>query len=298
MNNDNEDQVFLNSFGYYEIKRKPSKTKLKEFYNKKYYQELKGTYKKEYSKEEKDLIFNKLKRKKIIIEPFLNSVNDLKANFLDVGCGEGWALNYFSKCGWDVKGIDYSSHGCELHNPQLKNKIMVTDIEQGLKEIIQSKKQYELVQLDNVLEHLISPKETLENVRKVISPGGILIVEVPNDFSIVQENALNSNQINDEFWVVYPDHLSYFNKEGLNNLLISCRFKFLDISTDYPIDLNLFNPDTNYINDKTKGKNVHYARVQVENLLSDISLEKSIEIYKVFARMGLGRNLIGFYKKT
>ena len=68
------------------------------------------------------------------------------------------------------------------------------------------------------------------------------------------------------------------------------------IGCDYPIDFNLFNDNTNYNINKELGKSVHEARLEIENFLDEISVQGTNELYSKMAQMGLGRNLIGFFK--
>ncbi len=55
-------------------------------------------------------IFFKIKydQKKRIIESHVHfSDNQKKISFLDIGCGEGYALKYFYENGYKVLGIDF-----------------------------------------------------------------------------------------------------------------------------------------------------------------------------------------------
>jgi hypothetical protein len=93
-----------------------------------------------------------------------------------------------------------------------------------------------------------------------------------------------------------PDHISYFNSEGLSKLCHAAGLEKKYEIADFPIDFNLLNPDTNYFLDKTKGKNVHLARVELENLFCEISIPKTVELYKSLAKLGLGRNITAFFQ--
>jgi hypothetical protein len=48
-------------------------------------------------------------------------------------------------------------------------------------------------------------------------------------------------------------HFYCFNREGLDQLCLSVGLKNELTIADFPIDFNLFNPDTNSVNDKSKG---------------------------------------------
>lgn len=287
--------VKLNDFGFYEVINKPSEKELNEYYSKKYYQNNAGSYEKQYTKEEIEYFKNKIEEKYFVINKLLKPLHNNTFSILDIGCGEGWTLNYFKEKKWDITGIDFSDNGCKNHNPKLLENIIVGDIYENISKLITSKK-YDVVWLDNVLEHVINPKELLEKCRKLTHENGILIIEVPNDFSVLQNYLISNKLIDKQFWIALPDHLSYFNKEGLNNLANDAGWVSKFIMSDSPIDFNLLNEHTNYINDKSKGKACHYARVKTDNLIHSISVEKAVDYYNSLAELGLGRQIISFYQ--
>lgn len=59
----------------------------------------------------------------------------------------------------------------------------------------------------------------------------------------------------------------------------------------------LLNPATNYGEDRSSGKACHQTRVAVDNLLHEISPEKTSELYRMLAGLGLGRQVIGFFQE-
>ncbi|OFX21059.1 MAG: hypothetical protein A2033_10565 [Bacteroidetes bacterium GWA2_31_9] len=287
--------VEKNKYGFYEVINKPSEKELNEYYSKKYYQNNAGSYEKQYTKEEIEYFNNKIEEKYFVINKLLKLLSNSTFSILDIGCGEGWTLNYFNEKKWDITGIDFSDSGCKNHNPHLLENLIIGDIYENISKLINSKK-YDVVWLDNVLEHVFNPKDLLEKCRKLINKNGILIIEVPNDFSVLQNYLISNKLIDKQFWIALPDHLSYFNKEGLNNLANDAGWVSKFIMSDSPIDFNLLNEHTNYINDKSKGKSCHYARVKIDNLIHSISVENAVNYYNSLAELGLGRQLISFYQ--
>ena len=285
-----ETKVTKNKYGFYELEKKElSEEYLKLYYQEKYYQENKGAYQNSYTEEEKVHIINTIKQKHHII----NSIQDsLKGKLLDIGCGEGWVLQYFQDYGWDVTGLDYSSFGVEGNCPSMLNKVVVGNIYDNLTKL---DTKYDVIWLDNVLEHVLDPFSLLVQITNIMSEGCILMIEVPNDFSLIQQKLLEMKYIDNTFWVTPPDHISYFNREGLNNICDAAGLTKISDSASFPIDFNLLNNDTNYVRDKSKGKNVHLSRVMLENILSDISIPDTVELYQSLAKLGLGRNIISFF---
>ncbi len=289
------DQVKKTKYGYYELKEKPSPEELSEYYTKKYFQETKGAYQKAYSDSEIKFINNRIKRKYIIINDKISS--DHPKKFLDIGCGEGWSLSYFHSQGWEVKGLDFSTYGCQSNNPEMVRFVQDGNVFDNIKKLADSSEKYDVILLDNVLEHVYDPEELIHILPNYLNKNGILCIEVPNDFSVLQQYLYNQHMIDKAFWVAIPDHISYFNVNGLNNLMEAHGWQLFHLNTDYPLDLNLLNQDSNYVMDKEKGRNVHLARVDIENLLDDINSELAIKLLSVYAEMGLGRNIIGFFKR-
>jgi SAM-dependent methyltransferase len=283
--------VFKNQHGFYEVKEKPSPEDLQKYYAETYYQTAQGSYEKVYSDSEKQYFHAKIEQKHIAARPHLSITPGDLPRFLDVGCGEGWALAYFASNGWDCVGLDYSDFGCKSQNPDVVQNLLAGDIYANVTTMIASEEHFDLILLDNVLEHVIDPGALLQSLRKLMKQQGVLIVEVPNDFSPLQQHLLERGHIDMPFWVAPPEHLSYFGPEGLTALAEATGWKVQSLMTDYPIDFNLVNPSTNYIKDRGVGKPCHLARVEIENLLHSISPEKTVALYSAFAALGIGRGL-------
>lgn len=287
--------IKLNKFGFYSLRNKPSESKLKKYYENKYYQEDKSSYNKTYSKEEITYIKNKLEQKYLLLKNCLP--NNKKLSLLDVGCGEGFCLSYFHKKNWKVLGLDFSNFGLLNHNQRSKKNIIVGDIYENMRILQNNGAKFDLIWLDNVLEHVLDPLKLLNNCYNLASDGGVLLIEVPNDFSKLQMELKKQKKIKKNFWVVSPDHISYFNKEGIINICKKANWKNEKIVADFPIDFNLFNPNANYESDKKTGKGAHLQRIKVDNLMHKISAEKTNTFYEALGNLGLGRQIIAIFKK-
>ncbi|MFA4884234.1 MAG: class I SAM-dependent methyltransferase [Candidatus Margulisiibacteriota bacterium] len=286
------DKVRKNEYGFFSAIDMPSKEKLTDYYKENYFQENKGSYESVYSRAEVEYFQNKIEQRYQVIKEHLGGN---KKTFLDVGCGEGWALKFFKSKGWQVVGLDYSEYGCKKNNPECADDLIVGDIYENLSAIIAKENRYDVIWLDNVLEHVLDPYKLLKDCRSIISDQGVCVIEVPNDFSSLQTFLLRNGYIDDEFWVCLPDHLHYFNNEGLRNICLRSGWKTVDMISDYPIDLRLMNENTNYVRDKTKGKSCHKERVAVENLMHSISVDKTNNYYRALSELGLGREISGFF---
>jgi 2-polyprenyl-3-methyl-5-hydroxy-6-metoxy-1,4-benzoquinol methylase len=287
------DTLRLNEFGFYEIQDKPTPEELSDYYAKRYYQENLTTYQPEYPAEELEHIEGKLRLRHWVLEQLRKSKGT--GSFLDIGSGEGWALDYFQRQGWDVLGLDFSSFSLERFHPALREHLRTGDLYEGVQQLVANGRQFDVLWLDNVLEHVLKPAELLRLCRQLIKPDGVLVVDVPNDFSALQQHLFDSGQIDRPFWVVLPDHLSYFNQPGLRNLAEATGWRISKIIGDQPIDLNLLNPVTNYVMDRTAGKGAHQNRLAQDNfLLRTASLPAVAAYYEALAGVGLGRSIVAF----
>jgi len=287
-------EIVKNRLGYFEVLPKPSELELQKYYHDKYYQDNK-IYDSKYSDNEIRYFCNRNQQKHFVLNNYSGHYYN-SGKLLDIGCGEGWTMSYFHNLGFDVTGLDYSTHGILNHNPSLVDKVICGNIYNNIKQLIDSNIKYDIIWLDNLLEHVIDPQSLLNNCKKLTKPTTTLVIEVPNDFSSSQNILFKEGKIPKEFWIALPDHLNYFSKESLDSIAYEAGWKNYFSIADFPIDFFLFNSDSNYIVNKSKGKNCHNARVEIDNLFHSISIENTIQLYKTLAIMGLGRQIISFFK--
>ena len=73
--------------------------------------------------------------------------------------------------------------------------------------------------LDNVLEHLMDPREMMQIISDTVKPGGMFIVIVPNLHDV------RRYWQPDSFWTVWT-HINYFNRRAFRRLLDEFGFDF------------------------------------------------------------------------
>ncbi len=281
--------------GYWEIANKPTTDELQKYYAEKYYQEGQGSYELAYSQEELSYFNAKLEQRFAVLQRHLSPVA-AKFRLLDVGCGEGYALAFFRKQGWSVCGIDFSSAGVASKNPDCRDALLTGDIFALLNAELAAGKSYDVVWLQNVLEHVLDPLSLLNSLRSLVAPGGLAVVTVPNDCSITQRAALAAKHIDHAFWVAPPDHLTYFDSHSLANTANETGWQTVEMLGDFPVDWFLFHPASNYVRDRPVGKSAHKARVQIENLISKQPIDDVIRFWSAAAKLGLGRDITAFLR--
>jgi SAM-dependent methyltransferase len=96
---------------------------------------------------------------------------------LDCGCGAGDNARILSQRGWQVDGITISPDE-QTKASQACETVHIADLESGLPPLIGDG--YDLVILSHVLEHLRNPSHVLKDIHRVLVPGGIVAVALPN----------------------------------------------------------------------------------------------------------------------
>ncbi|MCO6454753.1 MAG: class I SAM-dependent methyltransferase [Pirellulaceae bacterium] len=97
------------------------------------------------------------------------------ADVFEVGAGIGCTVKRFELAGYRASGIEPGEGFCQYSRQQLR-----AEVQPGLLEQVPQTASRDLVLLVHVLEHLRHPKQSLEHIRGLLKPGGLLYVEVPN----------------------------------------------------------------------------------------------------------------------
>ncbi len=99
--------------------------------------------------------------------------------FLDVGCGGGSYLYRLRQWGWKVYGVEPNESGVQ------QARALGLDVRHGeLTDVHFPGSFFDVIRLNNVLEHLSDPKETFREVRRILKPDGIVYITVPNTRSL------------------------------------------------------------------------------------------------------------------
>ncbi len=293
------DDVVKTEYGYYQLKNIPTDEERVAYYEKNYFKNNdNSTYKNEYSEEE--LSFLLLKAKQIFTLLTQHGIDSQKNSnsFLDIGCGEGFLLKYFKQQNFQVFGLDISTNGISNHNPDLLPNLTICDAYEGVKKFASDGKRFTVINMSNVLEHVSNPKDLLVAAHSALEDNGIIIVRVPNDFSKVQKYFFDNGIVGEPSWVCYPDHISYFSKDSLVALCQSVGLNNVDLLADSLIEIYALNENTNYFKERTLGKSCYNANMKFENLITDISTEETLNLYRQFMKLGIGRNILGLFRKV
>jgi SAM-dependent methyltransferase len=135
-----------------------------------------------------------------------------RGRVLDLGCGPGWVLGRFRDRGWEVQGTEVSEAAARHAREVLRLPVAVAP-ETALP---WPDRYFDAVILWHVLEHLAEPEATLREAARVLRPGGVLLVGVPNFGS--PEARLAADQW---FHLDVPRHRVHFTRPVLRRALAS-----------------------------------------------------------------------------
>ena len=101
---------------------------------------------------------------------------------LDYGCGTGFIIKHFLNRGYEIYGADTSSQSVEFVNKQYNN---FPDFKGAflLEDLFKLNKKFDVILVIEVIEHLTDEflDPLLENVKKLVNPGGRIIFTTPNN---------------------------------------------------------------------------------------------------------------------
>lgn len=146
---------------------------------------------------------------------------------LELGPSTGYMTKYLSeelKC--EVTCIEIDEESSEIAKQYCKKMIVGNLDKLNLEEVLQEK--YDYVLMADVLEHLFSPKDALEQIRKILKPDGILWLSIPNvsHISIIQQ--LVENKFSYGKWGLLDNtHVRFFTRTTIKNLLHELKYEVI-----------------------------------------------------------------------
>lgn len=147
---------------------------------------------------------------------------------LDVGCGRGLFLRAMRDLGSDTVGTELPGFVFPAAEPRLQF------VHARAEELPFAAGEFEAVSLWHVLEHTTDPARVLDGVARVLAPGGILSVTVPN-FGSLQARLFRRHW----FHLDLPRHLYHFRLPTLARFLHERSLEIIDVRTQ-SWDQNLF----------------------------------------------------------
>jgi glycosyltransferase involved in cell wall biosynthesis/2-polyprenyl-3-methyl-5-hydroxy-6-metoxy-1,4-benzoquinol methylase len=145
---------------------------------------------------------------------------------LEIGCGDGDFLVAAEAAGWHVTGVEYSPTASQRAQQRLKSG----EVRCGeLSSARLAAEQFDLCVLSDVIEHVRLPFDFLQEIHRVLKPGGSLFVATPAIDSW-------SARIMNQKWMEFKaEHLTYFDRQTLQTMLFATGFREIIVQAGWKV---------------------------------------------------------------
>lgn len=146
---------------------------------------------------------------------------DGSAEFLDIGCATGLLLSHMETLGWKGRGVELC-----LSSAEYGKNIRKLDIFNGtLEEAEYSDNQFSVIHSSHLIEHLTDPSAYIQEVFRILKPGGFLITTTPN------ASSLQAGLFGKNWRSAIADHMFLFSLGTLTKLIKTQKFNVIQTGT-------------------------------------------------------------------
>ena len=145
-----------------------------------------------------------------------------RPRYLDVGCSTGVVVEAARDTGWEAVGIDLNPSAIEFGTTRGLDLRTVALEDAGFED-----GSFDAVSLFDVLEHLIDPVGTLRECVRLLKPGGIVFMYVPN-----YDSASRVLMGKDAHFIWPTHHLNYYTPVTLRDLMAREALETVYVATE------------------------------------------------------------------
>jgi 2-polyprenyl-3-methyl-5-hydroxy-6-metoxy-1,4-benzoquinol methylase len=179
-----------------------------------------------------------------------------KGALLDVGAGAGTFAAYMQQAGWQVTALEPDAD--TRRNALEQYQVQLQPSEQLFELVPQS---FHAITMWHVLEHVHDLHGYLSQMKKLLKPGGVMFVAVPN-YTSYDAKKYGS------YWAAYdiPIHLYHFSPASMHRLMLAHGFKITGVR---PMWFDSFY--VSLLSEKYKSGKQHLAGGFVSGLISNLN---------------------------
>ncbi|SEK78757.1 Methyltransferase domain-containing protein [Aquimarina amphilecti] len=189
----------------------------------------------------------------------ISTLNKGSGSLLDIGAGTGDFLIQADLKYWKVKGVEPSVQAKEL----AKEKGIL--LESDTADL--PSHEYDVITMWHVLEHVPDLTDQIKELKRLVKPGGYVVIAVPN-FKSFDAEYYNS------YWAAYdvPRHLWHFSKNSIKAL-----FAKEDIYLEKTLPLIFDSFYVALLSEKYKNGTMNYIRAVWIGFISNFKAKQSKE---------------------
>lgn len=152
-----------------------------------------------------------------------------RGHLLDVGCGPGVMLDIARLRGWEAQGVDISTFAVETARKYYNLDILECDL---LSAHLPGS-HFDVVCMDDYIEHVVNPREILAEGARLLRPGGLLVLNTPSAGSLtahlMRRNWFHYKQEEHFYFFTPKSARILLNDLGLDVLSIRRSPRFVDL---------------------------------------------------------------------
>lgn len=191
--------------------------------------------------------------------------NKPAGKFLDVGCATGFFINGIRQnCDWEVFGVDFSPEAVGFARKELGLNALSGE----LTEIDFAAAEFHFVHMNNVLEHVRDPLQTLKECRRIIKSDGTMFLSVPNGLTDSLD-LINFYKTEKKPARSKNGHIFFFPAKALLRMIDEAGFEIMDSKT-YGIRRGL--RSHGLLPQKKNWKKPYYPREKAENAAARVAV--------------------------
>lgn len=171
---------------------------------------------------------------KISVRRFTSLLKEMRSRtkvgkLVDIGCSFGAFLEAAEKDGWEAVGVELSENVARYATEEKHLNVVNVPLEQADFQ----ENSFDAVTMWHTLEHVPDPMTTLHECARILKPGALIAVEVPNtSFQLAKSKAfsmLGKHGVGME----KGSHLNHFTAQSLKQVLEMAGFQGIEIIPGY-----------------------------------------------------------------
>lgn len=144
---------------------------------------------------------------------------------LDIGAGAGFFSRVLAENGVDYLGIEPNAGYANF----ARETLGLGGVEVGFLADVAGESRFDIITINHVFEHLPDPNESLQRMWRLLKPGGLVIMEVPN----VEADYHSPDK------VFHVGHLYWYSPQSLSALVVKQGMAVVDV---------MLTPGTRHVN--------------------------------------------------